>query len=251
MKRTCLILATAIACPAWAQSDTTFMPEGSQDLTLIAVAGLAPRSEGNGKLTPFLLPAASVQWSNGVFLDVGTLGMQLSTAGNLRFGPKLGYGIKDERIDDPGRRTRLDLQAGGFASYQLLHNLNLHGDVMYGGSDDYRGVQLRVGATLSKRLTPHQGVALSVGANVVDQAYMQSYFGVTPQQAAVGHRRAYHAGGGLKNINTSGAWNIELNHKYALATGVDVSWLGDTPAASPLTRNNQGYSLFTMLHYHY
>jgi len=30
-----------------------------------------------------------------------------------------------------------------------------------------------------------------------------------------------------------------------------VSWLGDTAAASPLTRNNQGYSVFTMLRYHY
>ena len=251
MKRTCLILVTAIACPAWAQSDTTFMPEGSQDLTLIAVAGLAPRSEGNGKLSPFLLPAASVQWSNGIFLDVGTLGMQLSTVGNLRFGPKLGYGIKDERIDDPDRKTRLDLQAGGFASYQSFHNLNLHSEVMYGGSDDYRGVQLSAGATLSARLGPHQGVALSVGANVVDQAYMQSYFGVTAQQAALGHRRPYHAAGGLKNVNTTGTWSVELNQKYALAAGVNVSWLGDTPAASPLTRNNQGYSVFTMLRYHY
>lgn len=251
MKRTCLILATAIACPAWAQSDTTFMPEGSQDITLIAVAGLAPRSEGNAGLRPFLLPAASVQWSNGIFLDVGTVGMQLSTQGNLKYGPKLGYGIKDERSDDPKRKTRLDLQAGGFASYRLLHNLSLYGDVMYGGSDDYRGVQVSVGAALSARLTPHQGVALSVGANVVDQAYMQSYFGVTTQQAALGHRRVYHASGGLKNISMTGAWNIELNHKYALTTGLNVSWLGDTPAASPLTRNNQGYSVFTLLSYHY
>ncbi|WP_332879610.1 MipA/OmpV family protein [Massilia sp. S19_KUP03_FR1] len=251
MKRPCLILATAIACPAWAQSDTTFMPEGSHDITLIAVAGLAPRSEGSGTLRPFVLPGASVQWSNGVFLDVGTLGMQLSSTGNLRYGPKLGYGIKDERSDDPQRKMRLDLQAGGFASYQLLHNLNLHSDLMYGGSDDYRGVQLNVGATLSGRLTSHQAVALSVGANFVDQAYMQSYFGVTAQQAAQGHRRAYHASGGLKNISTTGTWHIELNQKYSLATGVNVSWLGDTPAASPLTRNNQGYSLFTLLSYHY
>ncbi len=142
-------------------------------------------------------------------------------------------------------------QAGGFASYQVFNRLGVHSRVLYGGSDDNRGVQLNVGATFSMPLTPHQRVALSTGAVFVDKAYMQSYFGVTEQQARAGRRPVYDAAGGLKNVYVSGAWSVELTQKYALTTGINVNWLGTSPAASPLTNANQGYSVFTQLSYHY
>ena len=251
MKYLCLILIAAIACPALAQSDATLMPEGSTDITLTAVAALVQRAEGSSKMRPIVLPSASVQWSNGIFLAPGSLGMQLSGDGNLRYGPLLDYGVKNQRSDDPAQKTRLDLQAGGFVNYRLLHNLGFSSRLLYGGSDDNRGVQLSVGTSLSTPITQHQGVSLSVGANLVDRAYMQSYFGVTAQQARLGRRPEYRVGGGLKNVFVTGGWSVELTHKYSLNSGINVSWLGNTPAASPLTDSNKGYSVFTALSYHY
>jgi outer membrane protein len=251
MKYTCLILISALACPALAQSDTTFMPEGSKDITLSATAALVQRAEGSSKMRAIVLPSASVQWSNGIFLDPGTLGMQLSGDGNLQYGPILDYGVKNQRSDDPIQKTRLDLQAGAFVNYKLLHNLRLHSRLLYGGSDDNRGVQLSVGTSFSTPITPHQGVSLSIGANLVDQAYMQSYFGVTTQQARLGRRPEYQAGRGLKNVYLTGGWHVELTHKYSVNSGINVSWLGHTPAASPLTDSNRGYNFFTTLNYHY
>jgi len=83
MKRPCLTLMIACACPAWAQSDTTVMPEGSTGITLSLGAALLPRAEGSTKTRVVVLAGASVQWSNGVFLTPGTLGMQLSASGWL------------------------------------------------------------------------------------------------------------------------------------------------------------------------
>lgn len=257
LKYRCMILPAAIAAiaatavPVLAQSDTTFMPEGSKDIYLSATAALVQRAEGSNKMRLIVLPGASVEWSNGVFLEPGALGMQLSSDGNLRYGPLLGYGVKNQRSDDIARGTRLDLQAGAFVSEQVLYNLRVQGRLMYGGSDDNRGVQLNVGTTFSTPLTQHQAVSLSVGANFSDRAYMQSYFGITAQQARLGRRPEYQAGGGLKNVYLSGGWSVELSHKYSLFSGVNVSRLGDVPAASPLTASKRGYSVYTSLSYHY
>jgi outer membrane protein len=251
MRITCLMLMTAVACPALAQSDTTFMPEGSKDIHLSATAALVQRAEGSSKMRLVVLPSASVQWSNGVFLEPGALGMQMSSDGNLRYGPVLDYGVKRQRSDEPDRGTRLDLQAGGFASYQPLHDLRLHGKLLYGGSDDHRGAQLSLGATWSMPIAQHQGISLSAGAAFVDRAYMQSYFGINAEQARRTRRAIYNAGGGLKNVGVSAGWNIELTHKYSLSSGVSMRWLGDIPAASPLSDSNSGYAVHTSLTYHY
>jgi outer membrane scaffolding protein for murein synthesis (MipA/OmpV family) len=251
MKYTCLILMAAIAGPALGQSDTTFMPEGSKDIYLSATAALVQRAEGSSKMRLVLLPSASVLWSNGVFLAPGALGMQLSADGNLQYGPLLSYGVKNQRSDDTDKSTRLDLQAGAFVNYQLLYNLGLHSRLLYGGSDDNRGVQLNAGTTFSTPIAQHQSVSLSLGANFADQAYMQSYFGVTAQQARLGRRPVYQAGGGLKNVYLSAGWNVELTHKYSVNSGVYLNWLGNTPAASPLTDTRRGASFYTTLSYHY
>jgi len=251
MKKLCPILLAAACTPVLAQSDTTFMPEGSRDVYVGATAAVVPRSEGSNEKRLIILPTATVQWSNGVFLEPGALGMQLSSDGNLRYGPLLSYGIKNQRSDDPVKKTRLDLQAGGFLGYQLLYNLNLHSRVLYGGSDDNRGVQADLGATWSQQISGHQSVSLSLGANFADHAYMQSYFGITPQQARYDRTAPYNARGGLKSVYLSGGWNVELSNKYSLNSGVVVTRLGETPAASPLTDTRHSTVLYTTLNYHF
>lgn len=125
MKIYCLILSTAIAGPALAQSSTTYMPDGSKDITVSATLALVPRAEGSKTMHPLVLPSASVEWSPGVFLEPGTLGMQLSDDPNLRYGPVLDYDIKNQRSDDPVSRIRLALEPGAFVSYRPVHNLSL------------------------------------------------------------------------------------------------------------------------------
>lgn len=177
--------------------------------------------------------------------------MQLSRDAGLRYGPLLDYGVKNQRSDDPVRNNRIGVQAGGFASYQPLHDVRLTGKLLYGGSDDNRGVQFNVGAAWSTPITQHQGISLSAGAAFVDQAYMQSYFGIDAAQALRGRHPEYHAAGGLKNVWLGAGWSVELTHKYSLNSGISVRRLGDVPAASPLTDARKSYLLYTTLTYHY
>lgn len=251
MKLLCPILLAAVCTSTLAQSDTTFMPEGTRDIYVSVVAARVPRAEGSRQMRTVVLPTATVQWSNGVFLEPGMLGMQLSEDGMLRYGPLLAYGVKSERRDNPEQRTRFNLEPGAFISHQLLHNLNLYGRVLYGGGDDHRGVLADMGATFSTPLAPHHTASLSLGANFADHAYMQSYFGLTAQQARRDRLPEYRAGAGLRSIYLSGSWNVELSNKYSLDTGVSVNRLGQSAAASPLTEQRHGYTLYSALSYRF
>ena len=247
------IMAGLLACalPAFAQSRTTQMPEGTKDIDFSLIAALVPVKEGKDGVRAIVLPSASIQWSNGVFLAPGEIGMQLSEDPSLRFGPLLAYGSKSRRADDPDSKVRFGVEGGGFVRYRLLHNLALHSTLMYGAGDNNRGMRMNLGASFSQPLTSHQSMSVSVGATLADRNYMDSYFGVNSVQAQNGHRPEYKAGAGLKSSYASLNWDVELSTKYALSTGISASRLGDKAVNSPLVERRTSTALWTSLTYHY
>jgi outer membrane protein len=248
-----LTLAGLLACalPAFAQSPTTQMPEGTKDIELSLIAALVPVREGKDTVRLIVLPSASVLWSNGVFLSPGEVGMQLSEDPSLRYGPLLSYGIKSRRADDADDKSRLGIEAGAFMRYRLAHNMGLYSSLMYGGGDNNDGVRFNLGASFTQQLSTHQSLSLSVGANLADSNYMQSYFGVNSAQAVRGQRREYSAGAGIKNSYVSLNWNVQLSNKFALSTGASMSRLGDKAANSPLVEKRSSTFIWTSLSYHY
>lgn len=248
-----IIMAGLLACalPAFAQSPTTQMPEGTKDIDFSLNAALFPVKEGKAGMRAIVLPSASILWSNGVFLAPGELGMQLSEDPSLRFGPLLSYGSKSRRADDPDSKVRYGIEGGGFVRYRLLHNVGLYSSVMYGGGDNNRGVRMNLGASFSQPLTSHQSMSISAGATLADGNYMDSYFGVNKVQAHNGHRPEYKAGAGLKSSYVALNWDVELSTKYALSTGISASRLGDKAVNSPLVDKRTSTMLWTSLTYHY
>ena len=241
----------AVCQHASAQSPTTQMPEGTTDVDLSLIAAMVPVSEGQGNMRAIVIPSISAQWSNGIFAEPGEVGMQLSEDPMLKFGPLLSYGARTRRADEKDHKSSLGIEAGGFASYRLAHNIGFSAQLLYGGSDDHRGVRLNVGANSGLRIGSHQSLSASVGMSVVDRAYMQSYFGVTAAQAARGRRPVYQAEAGIKNVYVSLGWQLELSTKYSLNTGVNVSRLVGSAADSPLVKSPNNGALFSVLTYHW
>ncbi|MDQ1816145.1 MipA/OmpV family protein [Massilia sp. CCM 9210] len=244
---------TLAACcmPAAAQSPTTQMPEGTTDVDISLIAALVPVSEGRSAMKMIVLPTMSAQWSNGIFAEPGEVGMQLSEDPMFKYGPLLTYGSRSRRADDREDKFSLGIEAGAFANYQLAHNIAFHSSVMYGGGEDRRGVRLHLGGNYGMRLTAHQSLSAGAGMNVVNRGYMQSYFGISPEQAARSGRPAYRAGAGVKDIYLSLRWNVDLSTKYALTSGVSLARLMGSAADSPLTDSPHNAALFTMLTYHW
>ncbi|HEX8610291.1 MAG TPA: MipA/OmpV family protein [Telluria sp.] len=246
-----LTLLAATCLPAAAQSPTTQMPEGTTDVDISLIAALVPVSEGRGRMKAIVLPSISAQWSNGIFAEPGEVGMQLSEDPMLKYGPLLTYGARSRRADDSEDKLRLGIEAGAFANYQLAHNIGFHSSVLYGGGNERNGVRLNLRGSYGMQLGTHQSVNASAGMNLVSQGYMQSYFGISPQQAARSRRPVYRAKAGVKNIYLSLRWNVELSTKYSLSSGVTLSRLIGSAADSPLTDRTHNGALFTALTYHW
>jgi|GEM_PF-1475782 len=242
---------TFVCQHAAAQSPTTQMPEGTTDVDLSLIAALVPVSEGQSGMRAIVLPSISAQWSNGIFAEPGEVGMQLSEDPMLKFGPLLTYGARNRRADERDHKASLGIEAGAFASYRLAHNIGFSAQLLYGGSDDHRGVRVNLGANTGLRIGSHQNLSASVGMSVVDRSYMQSYFGVTPAQAARGRRPVYQAEAGIKNFYLTLGWQVELSTKYSLNTGVNLSRLVGSAADSPLVKSPNNGALFSVLTYHW
>jgi outer membrane protein len=247
-----LRLALLGAClPAAAQSPTTQMPEGTTDVDLSLVAALVPVSEGRGGMKAVILPSISAQWSNGIFAAPGEVGMQLSEDPMLKFGPLLSYGTRSRRADDKQDKLRFGVEAGAFANYQLAHNIGIQSNLLYGGGDERNGLRLNLSGNYGLRLSTHQSLSAGLGLNLVNRGYMQSSFGISPEQAARSHRPVYQAKAGLKNIYLALRWNVELSAKYALNSGVTVSRLTGSAADSPLTESPHNAFVYSALTYHW
>jgi outer membrane protein len=241
----------AIASPAFAQSPTTQMPEGTSEIKLSMIAALVPVAEGRETVRAIVLPSASVLWSNGIFLAPGEVGMQLSEDPSLRYGPLLEYGSKARRADDPQDKARFGVEGGAFLRYRLAHNIGFSSVLLYGGGNDSKGVRLNLGASYAVPLTSHQTVVLGVGATIADSHYMQSYFGVNAAQAARGHRPLYSAGAGVKDVSVALSWDVELNNKFSVNSGIRAARLGRNASNSPLVQSRQNEALWTSLTYQF
>lgn len=225
--------------PALAQANTTLLPEGSVDVTIGALAGMAPLRAGSKQRVSYVVPQFSAEWSNGVFAQGLALGMHMSSDPMLRYGPLIALDLGAQRAD--GSRTSLRPVFGAFVNYTPLHNVMLHAHAFAPASRDGAGVLLDIKAGTRTALAPHHTLAAGVGASIADSALMQSDFGTAQ----------YHPSGGLRDMYMETRWQWQMSRKYTLSTGVRASRLLGGAGASPRTAQRTGIASSLTLQYSY
>ena len=253
------LLAAALLAPlagaAHAQATRMMMPEGTYDLVFGVALERTWFSGRNGGPRTVLAPALEVQWSNGVFAEVGTrdavVGVYLSDDPGLAYGVQMSVNGRDQRTDTPGERGGVAVQAGAFLHWRAAHNMGVGGQLMAGGGFDGGGLLAHVQARYYIYLAARQGVALSAGLFAADRSWQQGYFGVTPAQAASGGNPVYRAPAGLVSVYGDLEWHWQWANKYTQSTGVRYTRLASGPAASPLIGGRDRISLRTSVTYHF
>ncbi|MFZ6654997.1 MipA/OmpV family protein [Undibacterium sp. TJN19] len=243
------LLAT-VSVPCLAQVTHMMMPEDTQDIDFGVAAVVAPSAEGSSGRRFFVLPFASVQWSNGVFLAPGEIGIRLPAPVNSQYGLMLAYGVKPDRIDNTND-AKINAEPGGFYNYQFAQQLGIKSRLAFGGGDQHRGARMELGAWASTALTSHQSASAEVGLQLADHAYMQSYFGVSAAQAGHGPYRLYDAASGVKNTYLNLNWRTELSLKYELSLRLGLNRLYGSAASSPLVSQRNTVSVMSAISYHY
>lgn len=226
-------LAAVLAClgAGGACASPFLMPEGTRELQAGVVLGNHAEDEGRRTRTNYVAPHFEARWSNGVFLQGLSLGMQLSATPGLRYGPLLALGR--ERTAAPGRDTRLMPLFGAFMNYQLLHNLHVvtNGYRMAGSRG---GIQASLLLATHYNVAPHHVLVLAAGVRLADRRFLQTHLGAGPDAKA-----------GVKDSGIEGRWQWELTPKYTASATVEARRLhGDAATGSLVTRRTGvGYSL--------
>ncbi len=251
MKMTYALALALVNTHAAAQSSSTLMPEGSTDIAVGVLLGSAPKAEGNARRNTFLVPNFWVQWSNGIFLEGLNLGMYLSDDPHLQYGPLLSLSLGSTRADMTGERAKKRFVPGAFMRYQPLYNLTLESTFEYGSAPDGAGFLLDTRLVYGMNIASHHSVSLAASLTLGSSAYMQSAFGVTPQQAAQSGLTPFDAAGGIKSVSAGARWRWQVSRKYTLGTGISFTRLHGSAVASPITSTPDGVSYTTSLTYRF
>ncbi|MFZ6676311.1 MipA/OmpV family protein [Undibacterium sp. Tian12W] len=249
-KKKALLLFCCISCHMVQAQTPDMMPEGSTDINLGMAALIAPSHEGSDKQKFYLLPFASVVWSNGVFLAPGEIGLRLPSPQHLQYGPLLSYELQTNRADR-NASSSLVFTPGAYFNYRLDHRLGFRSRLDYGAGTQHQGIRLHLANWFSMPLARHQSLSAEVGLTLANKHYMQSYFGINPEQAQYTGLPAYNATAGIKNTSLQVGWNVELSPKYDFSTRIGINRLWGSAASSPLTTKTNTVSLLTSLTYHY
>lgn len=257
------------------------MPDGSYDMYLGMGMVLRPSYEGATKYKKAALPVMQVQWSNGAFLSGMSAGWHLSEQPQQDFGPLIALepsrspsGLSNS-IDPPrslqsnamgpeyaasktnNKLIGLDnIQArllyGGFYHFSLSQNLRQTNVILFGIGNDKNGVRLSSDLRYSvPELPTHHRLTLGVGFNAVNQAYAQSYFGVSEVEANRSLNRSFRPKAGIKDIHLEANWNWSLSSSWLLTSRMQLGHLVGSTSDSPLVERRTSVTVSSALAYRF
>lgn len=261
------MLATLAATPvAWAADEpaTGSAQAGNTNGWQVMAGGgliLRPTFEGSDHYTVLPVPVLSATYND--MISIGVRGLNAYWhRDNLKLGVGLTYhgGRKerksgsffsrgDDRLIGLGNiRSALGLRA--FGSWTANH-VTLSGAVTKYVGNDNRGVLVDIGASLPYRANDRLTLRPHLNITWADNSFMQTFFGVTPAQAANAMFPAFRAGAGVKDISLGINANYRFDRHWFLGVNGDIKRLLGDAARSPISFADTQFTLLTMVGYRF
>jgi outer membrane scaffolding protein for murein synthesis (MipA/OmpV family) len=278
-----LLAAMALTSNCFAQTPTSnLMPDGSQDMFVGAGVIARPLYEGSKNSKHALLPVLQIQWSNGLFVSGMSAGWHLSEQSGVEYGPLIslqpsrtpaglsnnfgtpnyhftGYSgsgvtgkiISKNHLDGMGD-IKTGFGAGGFYNVGLSNELRLNNTFLYGAGNDGNGLSVSSDLRYSfNNIFAHHKVSLSLGLDIVNQAYNQTYFGVTEIQAKKSINPQYTPSAGIKDVHADLFWTWNLSSAWLITSRLNLTKLTGSAATSPLVEKKNQVSVSSALAYRF
>lgn len=204
-----------------------------------AGVGSVPRYEGAATNRLRLIPLLDVE--NGHFF-AGTsrgIGYNFSDDKSLQYGLRLTM--------SPYRKQNIDARLNGMGdinnSAELGGFVNARFAPWYVSSSvagSSHGARMELGAGYELELSAADQLRAGLELNWANGKYMQTYFGVTPAQAAAsgGVLTAYNASSGVKDYALKLNWTHSYSKEWFSNAGVSLKQLGPSAKNSSLTQRN-------------
>ena len=105
---------------------------------------------------------------------------------------------------------------------------------------DSQGVSYQASLTLLPVQTDHDTVAFQTAALFGDNRYLNTWYGVDPQQSQRSGYSRYSAPGGFYGIDNSLTWSHQFDAHWGTVLSADYTWLGEHANESPIVlRRNE------------
>lgn len=243
-----LALAAAFAaCPAYANDGQTKpAPSSGFVVTVGGTAEFSPDYPGARRLGLSALPSIDIRRFDEVEelsapddgIDYGLLDIA-----GFELGPVIGF--RDRRNSMAAGFTGLhnlsfDVDAGVFLQTWIVPDqLRFRTEVRQALSNG-SGLVVDAGIDWFKRLGDDWVLALGPRMSFADASYMQSYFGVSRNEAALSGLSAFNAGGGLKSVGLAASVSYQISPTWSAELYDRLDDLTGNAAQSPITLSGVG-----------
>ena len=234
------LLAALGAGPAHAAGNLLLIeaPPAQASLMLGASVWVLPQYPGAKKTDAMLLPALDYQHPNGFFAstDLG-VGWNLSPLKTVQAGVRLWPQFGRSRKDGPAglEPVGLRIQPQAFANLQVGQVLLLQSALLYGAGRDRDGVQLELGATSGIPIGDDL-IGIGLSATWANQAWRQSYFGVSAGESRASGLPAYALESGWHDASLTLSAEHRFGPLWRLSGQLVLARLGASAARSPITQ---------------
>lgn len=258
MHRHCLLLLTAVTLPTLAQE--TPPPEPRWEGALAANLLFGPTYQGSGQFGLKLRPGFFVRYGRFSFSQgasfvtrnqrdvVRGLGVDLSPPSDRL---RIGMGLRM----DSGRRESQDDSLRGLGdvprtvrarittSWTFDDGWRLAGawsvDALGRGGGHFGEIGFGRERPLGEQSSWGWGLTATLGG----RRYMQSYYGISPEQSAASGYPVYAPGSGLRDVAVFVNARTDLSPRWTLQAGIGASRLAGAAAESPLTERRNGWGM--------
>jgi outer membrane protein len=213
-----------------------------------AVVLSVPQYSGAATQRLMLLPVLEYQWRDGWFAGVGNgVGKNFSSNPAQQYGLRLTADLGRDENRSPALKGMGDvapaLEFGGFYNQYLSKEVFLTSSLRYGSGAQKRGLQVDLGAGYSKPLNDTFRVAVGGASTWLNGSSMQSFFGVTPDQARLTGYRNTPSQAGWRDLRINASVSARLGSNLNATLGASLSRLQGQAQDSPLSRKDTNRSL--------
>lgn len=206
---------------------------------------------GSDEPRTLALPVLEYNWANGWFAGTQGVGRQWASGQDLQYGLKLGFDFGREESRSGALRGlgNIDPSAewGGFVRYALGNGFAAKTSLRAGSGVDNKGVLWDLGLEYGQALGADWRLGSEVSATYADANYLQSFFGVTPRQAAASGYPVYRPASGLRDVSARISLTYILTPQWAVTGGLrHTSLMGDAKDAPMVRRTSSTTSLLAL-----
>lgn len=204
--------------------------------------------DGSNNYETKLLPFASAEYKDGLFFASiwDGIGSYPIRGENYKLGGSVGSSHGRKESDDAKNlRGMGDIDTEVTVDIKgeyMMGPVQISGDVTSGADHYGTTAKLELGTMLP--INEQLMVMGSVGPTWADDKHMQSYFGVSPNQAARSGYKRYNADSGVKSVGVNIGAVYKINQNWDAMLMLSSEKLLDKAADSPITKEDTNSSVF-------